>query len=85
MKLKELFEDCKVPAPVRVCEYLDSIGVKFEKNPLKNGAGADFELIKSKPKQVQNIVDDILTVSEITNNFDVGYAGGITISVRIKN
>ena len=68
--------------PERVCEYLESIGVKFKKKRLSNGHGADFDLIESTPNETKNLVDDILSVSEITKNFDVGYAGGTTITVR---
>jgi len=65
--------------PERVCEYLDSIGVKFDKEKKSNGA--EFEVKGKTPKQVKNIVDDILSVPEITKHFDIGYAGGKTISV----
>lgn len=65
--------------PERVGEYLNSIGVQFDKEKKSNGT--KFEIKGKTPEQVKNIVDDILSVSEITKHFDVGYAGGKTISV----
>ncbi len=78
MKLRELLES----TPKRTCEYLNSIGIEFEKVTTTNGT--KFDLIKSSPKETKNIVDDILLVPEITNLFDIGYGGGTTIVVTFK-
>ena len=79
MKLKDfIINEAKKPS--RVCEYLDSIGIEFEKTQNENGA--KFDLIKSTPKETKNIVDDILNVPEITKHFNVGYGGGTTIVVE---
>jgi len=79
MKIRDLFESKK---PSRTCEYLKSIGVKYDKK--QNNNGAKFDLTDSTPKETKNIVDDILSVPEITKNFDIGYAGGTTIVVEFK-
>ncbi len=83
MKLREYLKEAN-KKPERVCEYLKLIGIKFEKNILSNGVGADFDLIESTPKETKNIVNDILSVVEITKNFDVGYGGGTIITVRYQ-
>ncbi len=84
MKLSDLLKPIRESknSPETTCQYLDSIGIKYEKT--KNSTGAKFDLINSTPEETKNIVDDILSVSEISSNFDVGYAGGTTIIVEFK-
>lgn len=84
MKLSELLKPLRESSaePETTCQYLDSIGIKYVKT--KNATGAKFDLVDSTPKETKNLVDDILSVSEISSNFDVGYAGGTTIVVEFK-
>ena len=77
MRLRDFIAEAKEPS--RVCEYLDSLGIKFKKT--ENSNGTTFDLIDSTPRKTKNLVDDILSVPEITKNFDVSYAGGTTIVV----
>mgnify|MGYP000081221340 CR=1 FL=1 len=86
MKLNELLQKTRkiteAKKPSTTCEYLDSIGIKYKK--VRNANGATFDLIDSTPKETSNLYDDIKMVSEITDHYDIGYAGGTIITVEIK-
>lgn len=86
MKLNELLQKTRkiteAKKPSTTCEYLDSIGIKYKK--VRNTNGATFDLIDSTPKETRNLVDDILSVPEITDHYNIGYAGGTIITVEIK-
>ena len=83
MKLRQLNEKTNKVKPKRVCEFLDSIGIKFEKDRLEDGTGANFDLIDSTPEEVGKIVVKILKNSDITDNFKVSHVDdSTTIKVR---